>query len=80
MSLHEPMNESEAVLRIAMEFMEMPDMKLTAHQARRLWNIPAEMCEDALAQLERRGFLTRTADGAFLRRSSGPELTFPLAS
>jgi hypothetical protein len=61
----------EAITRIAMEYIEMPDLKLTALQARRLWNIPAEVCDRALAALVSCGFLAQTRTGAFLRRSSG---------
>jgi hypothetical protein len=61
----------EAVTRIAMEYIEMPDLKLTAAQARRLWNISAEVCDRALAALVSRGLLMQTSTGAFLRRSSG---------
>ncbi len=60
----------EAVTRIAMEYIEMPDLKLTALQARRLWNIPAEVCDAALTALVARGFLVQTRTGAFLRRSA----------
>lgn len=80
MSLQQPMNENEAILRIAMEFIEMPDLKLTSGQAQRLWNVPPDMCEKALANLVSRGFLTRTADGAFLRGGSGAAEPFSLAS
>lgn len=71
---------NEAMTRIAMEYIEMPDMKLTAAQARRLWNIPAEVCDRALAALVARGFLVQTRTGAFLRRSSGSALALSQAS
>lgn len=53
-----------------MEYIEMPDLKLTAPQARRLWNIPADVCDAALSALVARGFLVQTRTGAFLRRAS----------
>ena len=65
------MNQEETVLRIAMEYIEMPDLKLTVEQARRLWNLPANVCDTALATLVSRGFLRRTPAGAFLRTASG---------
>jgi len=76
--LHRPIRETsmkrpehdDAVTRIAMEYIEMLDLKLTAIQARRLWNIPADICDAALAALVARGFLVQTRTGAFLRRSA----------
>lgn len=68
----------ETILRIAMEYLEMPDLKLTVGQARRLWNLPADVCETALDALVARGFLARTAAGAFLRRASGASVRLPL--
>ena len=69
----------EAMSRIAVEYIEMPDLKLTATQARRLWNIPADVCDRALAALVERGFLMQTHAGAFLRRASGAPLPMALA-
>lgn len=80
MSLQQPLTENEAKRRIAMEFIEMPDLKVTSSQARKLWNLPLEMCEQALTGLVLQGFLIRTADGAFLRRTSGIAMPFLLAS
>lgn len=60
-----------ALTQIQMEYLEMPDLKLTAHQARRLFGLPVELCEPALEALVLAGFLSRTRDGAFLRPSQG---------
>lgn len=60
-----------ARLRIRVEYIEMPDLKLTCAQARRLWNLPQEICDAALASLVGTGFLWRTHDGRFLRRGLG---------
>jgi hypothetical protein len=57
----------EVVTRIRMEYVEMPDMKLTFAQARRLWDLPIDLCEAALAALVANGFLEQSADGRFLR-------------
>ena len=62
----------EAQLRIRMEYIEMPEMKLTLKQIRRLLNLQVESCEVALATLIESGFLVRCGDGAFVR---GPALT-----
>jgi len=64
----ETMLIDDALWRIRVEFMEMPDLKLTSAQARRLWNLTQEACDTALAILVRSGFLGQTTDGQFLRR------------
>jgi hypothetical protein len=53
---------------IRMEYLEMPDLKLTSSQLRRLLAIPADMCEEALESLVSSGFLARTSGGEFLLR------------
>jgi hypothetical protein len=55
---------------IQMEYLEMPDLKLTLRQARRLFDVPVDLCEAALESLVSTGFLWRTREGAFLRRLS----------
>jgi hypothetical protein len=64
-----PLND--ALMRMRVEFIEMPDLKLTRLQARRLWNLSQELCDTALAALVRTGFLWETHDGLFLRRGLG---------
>ena len=64
----EPILIDDALWRIRVEFIEMPDLKLTSAQARRLWNLTQEACDVALAILVRSGFLGQTTDGQFLRR------------
>ncbi len=49
----------------------MPDLRLSARQARRLWTLDAELCHELLASLVEEGFLRQTADGSFLRRGEG---------
>ena len=61
----------EALHRIRMEYVEMPEMKLTVAHMRRLMNLPIDTCEVALATLVDSGFLVRRQDGAFVR---GPAL------
>jgi hypothetical protein len=56
--------------RIRMEYVEMPDLRLTMRQARRLWNLDPALCDELMAILVREGFLARTHDGSFLRRPS----------
>ena len=56
-----------ALKRIQMEYTEMPEMKLTVQQVRRLLDLPSDACDVALATLVHAGFLVRSRDGAFLR-------------
>jgi hypothetical protein len=59
----------DAAELIQMEYAEMPGLKLTFWQARRLWNLSEDVCERALAALTRSGFLVQTADGSYMRAS-----------
>ena len=64
----------DALRRIRVEYIEMPDLKLTRAQARRLWNLTQDACDAALAMLVRSGFLWQTTGGQFLLR--GPDQSF----
>jgi hypothetical protein len=57
----------EVLRRIRGEFLEMPGMRLTAPQARRLWGLDAAQCEALLTALVDAKFLFQTRDGAFMR-------------
>ena len=57
----------DALHRIQMEYVEMPEMKLTMRQTGRLFNLSADACSVALATLVDVGFLVQSRDGAFLR-------------
>jgi hypothetical protein len=58
----------EAILRrVQSEFLEMPGLRLTEPQARRLWDLDAGTCAALLACLVDLNFLFRTRDGAFMR-------------
>lgn len=61
----------QAFTRIQVEYIEMPDLRLTLTQIRRLCDLSPEVCEPALAALEQTGFLWRTPDGRFVRRAMG---------
>ena len=54
--------------RVRREYRDLPGLKLTLAQARRLWHVDAAACETMLASLVEQGFLARTADGAFVVR------------
>ena len=41
----------------------MPDLKLSAQQAQRLWQLPVPACDEALTLLVERGFRTRSDSG-----------------
>lgn len=64
-------NRGRDLDRIRMEYLEMPDLRLSARQVRRMWTLDAELCDELLAALVQEGFLRQTPDGAFLRRGEG---------
>lgn len=57
-----------ACSRIQTEYIEMPDLKLTLAQVRRLCGLRADVCEAAVRVLIANGFLCQAANGALLRR------------
>ena len=64
----EPNRTSDEVLRrVQGEFLEMPGLRLTTPQARRLWGLDASQCDALLGALVDANFLFRTRDGAFMR-------------
>jgi hypothetical protein len=50
------------------EFAEMPGMRLTEAQFRRLWALDPVQCQGVTAALVRQGVLTRDASGRYCRR------------
>lgn len=50
------------------EFHEMPGMRLTRPQVRRLWNLSDAECEQVLEYLCKAGLLTQDETGRYLRR------------
>jgi hypothetical protein len=56
--------------RIRSEYAEMPGLRLTVLQARRLWGIDILTCSAALTALEAAGFLARTRDDAYVLASA----------
>lgn len=57
----------EILCRVKGEFREMPGLRLTEAQARRLWGLDAVTCSALLGALTDAKFLLRTRDGAFLQ-------------
>jgi hypothetical protein len=56
----------EVVRRVRGEFLEMPGLRLTPQQARRLWRLDESACEKVLGALVDDRFLAKTRDGAFV--------------
>lgn len=61
------MRIEQMLQRVQGEFVEMPGLRLTAPQARRLWGLDQEACSEILRALVDARFLTETRDGAFVR-------------
>ena len=57
----------EVLQRVQGEFLEMPGLRLTEPQARRLWGLDSISCQALLDALVDAKFLFRTQDGAFMR-------------
>ena len=62
---HRPIDE--VLRRVQGEFLEMPGLRLTGPQARRLWGLEATTCDALLGALVDANFLFKTRDGAFMR-------------
>ena len=67
MSLDPTRTSGEVLRRVQGEFLEMPGLRLTEAQARRLWGLDAASCGALLGALVDAQFLFRTRDGAFMR-------------
>jgi len=57
----------DVLRRVQGEFLEMPGLRLTEPQARRLWGLDAASCSALLGALVEAKFLFRTRDGGFMR-------------
>ncbi len=57
----------EVLRRVQGEFLEMPGLRLTVPQARRLWGLDAISCDQLLGTLVEAQFLFKTRGGAFMR-------------
>jgi hypothetical protein len=58
---------STLLLRIQSEYREMPGLKLTEAQARRLWDLDGDTCSLVLTTLLEQRFLKCTAVGTYVR-------------
>ena len=61
------MRIEDVLRRIQGEFVEMPGLRLTPAQARKLWGLEGDVCDALLSTLVDARFLCRTRDGAFVR-------------
>ncbi len=61
----------EVLRRVQGEFLEMPGLRLTEAQARRLWGLDQASCRALLGALVDAKFLFQTRDGAFMRIEYG---------
>ena len=66
--------------RVQAEFLEMPGLRGTEPQARRLWGLDAATCSALLSALIDAKFLFRTRDGAFMRIEHATPVKASLAS
>ena len=69
------MNAEKVVLddllrRVQAEFLEMPGLRLTRAQARRLWALDDTLCEAVLSALVDARFLVESRNASFVRASS----------
>lgn len=55
------------VRRVREEFLEMPGLRVTPVQARRLWGLDGDRCDEVIAALVAAAFLKWTAGGAVTR-------------
>jgi hypothetical protein len=60
--------------RIKSEYVEMPGLRLTAEQGRRLWGLERGQCDEVLQALVKRRFLAVGDDGKYGRLSESPRL------
>ena len=72
MSLKPSPTTEEVLRRVQGEFLEMPGLRLTEAQARRLWGLDAASCGALLGALVDARFLFRTRDGAFMLANRDP--------
>jgi hypothetical protein len=60
---------SELMVRVRVEYHEMPGLKLTEAQAQRLWGLDDRTCGQVLTALVERQFLKRTPAGTYVRKT-----------
>jgi hypothetical protein len=63
----QPHHADDMLRRVQGEFLEMPGLRLTQAQARRLWGLDPTACSAVLTHLVDAKFLFQTRDGSFMR-------------
>ena len=63
--------DAQLIQRVRGEFLEMPGLRLTFQQARRLWGLDEETCACLLDILVAGGFLVRCDDEQYARAFDG---------
>ena len=63
--------DTELLRRARGEFLEMPGLRLTFRQARRLWGLDEDTCTCLLDTLVKNGFLVRGKDDQYARAFDG---------
>ena len=53
--------------QVQAEYAEMPGLSVTLSQAKRLWTVDQETCEEVFSRLIRSGVLRMTINGRFVR-------------
>ena len=61
--------------RVREEYREMPSLSLTPSQATRFFGLEASVCAKLLDALVNEGFLSRTAEGLFVRSTLDLHIT-----
>jgi hypothetical protein len=56
--------------RVQAEFLEMPGLRVTRAQARRLWALDTALCDAVLSALVDARFLVESRNASFMRTSS----------
>ena len=66
----ETLGLDEVLRRVRAEFLEMPGLRVTRAQARRLWALDDAVCEAVLSALVDARFLVESRNASFMRASS----------
>lgn len=66
----EPLALDDVLRRVRAEFLEMPGLRLTRAQARRLWALDDALCDAVLSALVDARFLVESRNASFMRVSS----------
>ena len=64
------LSRERLLARVRSEFREMPCLRLTLPQLRRLFGLREDVCQRVLATMLREGFLWQDADGRYGTRDS----------